>query len=177
MRGLRSAIVVPIRLPAAMDAIRFRETANARVDVPAHVTLLFPFVPPPSIDAGVLASAADVLRTEPAFDARFRQANRWDPSEDAPRGLLWLPPEPAEPFIRLVGALAPAFPDYPPYGGIHDTVIPHVTVATDDAARYDELQPKLASLLPFRRRVTRATLIVEGEDGRWRTRCRFALGA
>jgi hypothetical protein len=176
MRGRRSAIVVPIRLPAALTALRLRESASARASVPAHVTVLFPFLPPASIDGDVLARVAAIAGSVPAFDVAFREVRRFEPGGAAPEGVVWLAPEPATPFNALIAAVFSAFPDHPPYGGVHEETIPHVTIAADDRGHMDAVEEEASRRLPFRRRATAAALIVEGDDGHWRTRRRFPLG-
>lgn len=171
-----SAIIVPIRLPAALAAARLRETRDAPAGVPAHVTLLYPFVPPGSIDGQVIATVAAVVAAASAFDVRFREVRRWEPSEGASEGVVWLAPEPSEPFNELTRALFAAFPAYPPYGGMHDETIAHVSLAAIDRRHQDAVEAEARRWLPFRRRIDGATLIVEGADGRWRTRRRFPLG-
>ena len=55
-----------------------------------------------------------------------------------PDGVVYLEPDPAEPFVRLTRELVERFPDHQPYNGTFtaDEVIPHVTVVhTDDDAR------------------------------------------
>lgn len=175
MTARRSAIVVPIRLPAALGTLMLRESATARLGVPAHVTLLFPFAEARSIGPETLASIARVVAAAPAFDVTFREIRRFEPGEGAPNGVVWLAPEPAEPFLSLIDGLWKAFPDYPPYGGAFDEVIPHVTIADDDGTRMDANEAEAALHLPFRRRATHAVLIVEDGNGRWRTRRRFPL--
>lgn len=170
-----SAIIVPIRLPSALADIRLRETADGPAGVPGHVTLLYPFMPPGSIDARVLATVARVFAAARVLDVRFMEVRRWEPSGGAPEGVVWLDPEPAAPFEELIAALSKAFPDFPPYGGMHDTVIPHVSLASIDRRHQDGVEAEARRWLPFRRRVGAAALIVEGADGRWRTRRRFPL--
>jgi hypothetical protein len=172
-----SAIIVPIRLPPALADVRLRETQDGPAGVPGHVTLLYPFVPPGSIDGGILAAVARVISAAEASDIRFREVRRWEPGSGAPEGVVWLDPEPSEPFVRLIAAVSKAFPDYPPYGGMHDTVIPHVSLASVDRSHQGAVEAEARRWLPFRRHVRAATLIVEGADGRWRTRRRFPLGA
>lgn len=171
----RSAIIAPVRIPGPLEALRLREVASGRAGAPAHVTLLFPFVPPELLDAAILARVAAAVAAEPAFDVEFREARVWQPGGGAPEGVVWLDPEPAAPFVELTGALARAFPDYPPYGGLHDAVIPHLTLASDDRRHLLSVQHTAARELPFRRRVSSVALIAEGADGRWRTRRRFRL--
>jgi 2'-5' RNA ligase len=173
--GERSAIVVPIELPDALDAIRREHVENANLGVPAHVTLLFPFVPPKAIDQATLARVAAVVSLEPAFGVEFREVRRWM-SGGTGDSLVWLPPEPPAPFVALTEALSAAFPEHPPYGGAHDEVVPHLTLATDDPARFDSIEAQARPLMGFRRSVRAASLLVEGPDGRWSTRHRFSLG-
>lgn len=177
MSARESAIIVPIRLPAAIAAIRLRETFDGPLGVPGHVTLLYPFATPTSIDAVVLASLAAVVGAVPAFDARFGEVRRFEPGGGSPEGVVWLAPEPEARFSALIDTLADAFPEFPPYGGMYDTVIPHVSIAANDRHQADAVEAESLRWLPFRRRVSAATLIVEGLDGRWRTRRRFPLGS
>ena len=172
--GGRTAIVVPITLPDALEAIRRDHVDNARLGVPAHVTLLFPFVPATTIDRKTIDEARELIATSRAFDVDFRRVTSFDPNPTK-EGVVWLAPEPAAPFIAVTEALAAAFPGYQPYGGHHDTVIPHLTLANVDLdvpALIAAAQPEL----PFRRRVDAAALLVEDEAGRWRVAARFSLG-
>ena len=171
-----SAIIVPIKLPAALAAIRQLETVDGPLGVPGHVTVLYPFAPPASIDEGVLAAVAAVVAAVPAFDAWFTEVRRFEPDAGSPEGVVWLAPEPEARFTALIAALTKAFPAFPPFGGRYDTVIPHATLAALDRRHAAAVEAAARRWLPFRRRVGAATLIVEGADGRWRTRRRFPLG-
>lgn len=176
MTALRSAIVVPIRLPASLRTLMLRESESARLGVPAHVTLLFPFVPAPLIGRDVLVGIARLVEAAPAFDVAFEAVRRFEPGEGARNGVVWLAPEPVAPFLSLIDRLSTAFPDYPPYGGMFHEVIPHLTIADDAAARMHANEAEAYRHLPFRLRVREIALLVEGVDGRWRTRRRFSLG-
>ena len=172
--GSRSAIVVPIRLPAALERIRLEHVANARLGVPAHITLLFPFTSPATIESVTLSRVATAIQGTRAFDAVFREVRVWDAGDDRP-GVVWLAPEPVQPFHGLIGALTDAFPEHPPYEGAHADVIPHLTVA-EEAVGLETVAAEAARFIGFRRHVASASLLVEGHDGRWATRRRFALG-
>ena len=100
----------------------------------------------------------------------FARAARWPE-------LVYLEPDPAEPFARLTAAIAAEWPEHPPYEGVHETVIPHLTVAeSEDGAFLDRIAAGLAPQLPIELRVREAQLYAEGEDGRWRERRSFPLG-
>jgi 2'-5' RNA ligase superfamily len=76
--------------------------------VPAHVTVLFPFVPPSEIAAATLESLAAAVASVDAFDCEFPDT-AWFGSD-----VLWLAPRPDEPFRTLTRVVTAAFPGYRP---------------------------------------------------------------
>ena len=70
--------------------------------------------------------------------------------------VVYLAPEPDAPFRRLTAALASAFPDYPPYEGAHEEVIPHLTVARDAPEDYYEAAAHALPSVPARSATWRA---------------------
>jgi hypothetical protein len=137
-----------------------------------HVTLLVPFVPARLIDEDVEARLADVLLAVEPFDYALVRTERF------PEGVLYLAPEPAAPFVELIGALVAAFPDYPPYDGAHETVVPHATVAvSDDEAFLSLLAADLDPRLPIRCRADATTMAERGSDLSWSLRRTYPLGA
>ena len=101
------------RVPEAERYIahyRQRFDPSARRNVPAHVTILYPFMAPPLVDAGVLATLAGIARSVPCFNYRLAKTERFPVA-------LYLAPEPGEPFSALTDGIFRAFPDYPPFEG------------------------------------------------------------
>jgi len=119
-------------------------------DLPAHVTVL---VPCPG-DAGVVA---EVLAPFGPFDVIFPRLERFPE-------LVWLAPEPAEPFIAMTEAMVERFPEYPPYGGIHDRIVPHLTVAK---TLLDETAALVEPRLPLRSRAETVVLYEHVEADHW----------
>jgi 2'-5' RNA ligase len=137
--------------------------------VPAHVTLLFPFVPAERLGE-TEERLAELLRGHAAFDATFARTARFPE-------VLYLEPEPADAFVALTDAIAAAWPEHPPYEGVHETVIPHLTVAeSEDGALLESIAAEVEPRLPVRTHVATATLIAEDEQGRWHEHCRLPLG-
>ena len=155
--------------------VRKREVEVARLGVPAHVTILSPFLDSGRLDAGVRDRLSAICAVEPAFEVDLVAVRRWEPSDFGP-GVLWLQPRPAEPFVRLTRAVWSAFPDSPPYGREDDELEAHLTIAIDDPGHFDAVEGAVAALLPFRRAARAVSLLVQGADGRYRTRRRFGLG-
>jgi hypothetical protein len=85
------------------------------------------------------------------------------------------------PHVTLVvpiEALTAEFPDYPPYEGIHDDVVPHVTVAeSQDRELLDRIRSELEPRLPIDCRAAATTLVERGSDLRWRPRMSYPLGS
>jgi len=119
-----TAVIVPV--PAAdslVDDHRRHLDAAASWGVPAHVSVLYPFVEPAQVDDHLIATLAAAFGPVAAFDCRFSRT-QWFGQD-----VLWLDPEPAQPFRDLTAAVWDTFPRHPPYGGAHDDVVPHLTIA------------------------------------------------
>ncbi|WP_092650686.1 2'-5' RNA ligase family protein [Actinopolymorpha singaporensis] len=168
-----SAVIVPVpEAEPAVGHLRSRLDPAAAEGVPAHVTVLYPFVPPALIDARVLAKAGEAVRTVPSFRARFTSVE-WFGDQ-----VVWLSPEPARAFAELIIAVCERFPEYPPYGGVHAEVVPHLTVG--DGAPTAELR-RAAELvrghLPISTEVATAHVICgSSEPGSWHTIAELPLG-
>ncbi|HUG47618.1 MAG TPA: 2'-5' RNA ligase family protein [Candidatus Limnocylindria bacterium] len=165
------AIIVPVELPVAVRRLRDRMDHAAALGVPAHVTLLFPFVPPDQLDDEGRRKLAGIVAREQAFPFSLARVGRWP-------DVVYLAPEPDEPFRRLTAALAEAFADYPPYEGVHDEVVPHVTIV--ESPRPDYLaaaEHALPAMLPIRDVAREAWVIGHPPGQPWRTHLRLPLGA
>ena len=152
-----------------MHAHRLRYDPVAAAGIPAHVTILYPFVPPAQLTPAVDAAVKDALAGFSAFDFALTRAERFDD------GVLYLAPEPAGPFQALTAAIAARWPEHPPYGGVFDHVVPHLTVAIAEGAPVDALVPELRAGLPIRTRAEEVCLMVGREQGIWEVRERFPL--
>src|SRR5919197_629007 len=162
-----SAVVIEVAAAApAVDAWRRRFTYDGPLGVPAHVTLLYPFVPPERLDDEIEAKLGAIIRRAEPFEFVLGRTERFPE-------LLYLAPERREPFLHLTEAIAGAWPEPPPYEGVHDFVIPHLTVAGAEERVLDEIAKALEPELPIEARASEALLLEEGEDGFWRKRRRL----
>lgn len=141
------------------------------IGIPPHVTLLHPFVPAELVDDSVVEKLGLLFAAAPQFVVTFREIRNWP-------GMAYLAPEPPDPFAALTGAIVERWPDYPPYEGVHETVIPHLTVAYGDAPLLSEVEADVIPKLPIEAHVTEAVLLEELEpDVRWGERACFTLGS
>ena len=166
-----SAVVVRVPLPPGLARLRSRWDRAAGLGVPPHVTVLFPFLSPSALDPGVRRELAAIASSVAPFEVRFARVGRFP-------NVVYLAPEPADPFVALTEAVSSRFPEHPPYEGAFDVVIPHLTITEADvgAAPLAEITALAGGSLPFVRRATALETIVEGPDGRWRSRWRIPLG-
>jgi len=171
-----SAVLVPV--PEAERAVgRHRAQLDdaAALGVPAHVTVLYPFVPPPAITAATIEALAAAVGAVRAFGCRF-PATAWFGRE-----VMWLAPRPDEPFRALTRAVQAAFPGYLPYRGVHDDVVPHLTVGARPAGSVAELlaaEAEVAGALPVSARVRHVWLMAgTAATGSWRTVAELPLAA
>ncbi len=90
----------------------------------------------------------------------------------------YLAPEPAEPFVALTEALVRTFPEFPPFRGEHESIVPHLTVATGNANEAEvaaaELQAVVQSNGPISGFCSSVSLL-ENSSGRWKEMHVFAL--
>ncbi|MGW3493602.1 2'-5' RNA ligase family protein [Streptomyces sp. NPDC001020] len=160
-----------VRIPEAEPAVRaWRERfdPSARAGVPAHITVLFPFLDERRLGARVCSALTDVLGRHHAFDLRFESCGRFP-------GVLYLAPESDTQLRRLTEVIADRWPEAPPYGGQFTEIVPHLTVADgQDDAVLDEIEAELLSNLPFTSRASSVDLMAH-DGAKWQERASFAL--
>jgi hypothetical protein len=157
----RTALIVPVpEAEPQVGELRLAHDGSAQRGVPAHVTILFPFLDSADVDE---AAVADLISGFPAFDFELDRVERF------PDGTTWLRPAPSLPFVDLTAAVWQRWPECPPYEGMHDEVIPHLTVS--DSGPID-----VQFELPIVARAREVTLIEEDEpSGRWAARLHLPL--
>ena len=168
-RPLDSALIV--RVPEAEPVVgtwRTEHDPSAAAGVPAHVTILFPFVPEKALSTQTTSSLLDLFTAFEPFDVSFPRLERHD-------DVIWLRPEPEKPFRDLTTSVWERWPEHPPYEGRFDDVIPHLTIAEGDVNTIStDLDESVRAALPVTTRVTVVDLITF--EGRWTTVRQFPLG-
>jgi 2'-5' RNA ligase len=174
MTPTETALIVPV--PEAEPAVAAHRAALDRAagwGVPAHVTVLYPFLPPDRVDAEVLRAVGEAVATVPRFAATLASVG-WFGDH-----VVYLAPRPDEPFRALTAAVWRRFPQTPPYGGAFDDVVPHLTVGHDAAPEaLVSAADAVAAHLPIHASITAVRLIRgSAEPHSWRTVAEFPLGA
>ena len=134
----KSALLFPVPEVEPYVAV-WREQFDpaSRRGIPAHVTALFPFVPPVSLDPRMIESLAQLLSTIDRFDFTFFSTAWFDDR------VLYLAPSPDDGFRNVTRLLESAFPQYSPYEGKYDEPTPHLTIG-DGAPPNDLLRAEEA---------------------------------
>jgi hypothetical protein len=91
--------------------------------IPPHVTVAFPFLPLESVTPDVVRRLTNLLDEVSAFDFELSRV-KWFGTN-----VVYLEPSEADRFRSITKALQAEFPDFLPYGGEFDTIIPHVTLS------------------------------------------------
>jgi 2'-5' RNA ligase len=128
-------------------------------EMPAHITLLYPFLPRPRLDTSQLTALARISAATPPIDLRFASTGRFP-------GVLWLDPSSLA-CERLIETIRTRWPQHPPYGRPDFQLIPHLTVLRDaDESTIEAADIGLRTLLPLRAIAERLSVVAhEGE--RW----------
>jgi hypothetical protein len=162
------AIPVPEADPLlAAVAARFPEAV--RKDVPAHVSVLYPFRPADQLDDQVISALSELFAAQPVMAVKFGECRR--------RGeFVYLRPTPVEGLDEVTSGVRRRWPDIAPYDGLYDDIEPHVTVASHTTPeRAEEIEREIVpELVPISAELREAWLVVF--HGQWTLRQRFRFG-
>jgi 2'-5' RNA ligase len=167
-----SVLIVPVpAVEPTVRRLRNKLDPASRAGLPAHVTVLYPFAPTP-LQNDVVDDLARLFATVDRFDFELSGVGWF---EDR---VLYLAPNPPEPFQALTARVAARHPDYLPYGGAFPTVIPHLTVG--EGGRHKAMARaahRLQKRIPLYATAAEVWLMAEGRDGRnWYIDHVFPLG-
>ena len=153
--------------------LRDRYDPTSPLGIPAHVSVLFPFMPKLEITQRTFDRVAGVLRSFQPFSFTLRRVARFPAT-------VYLAPEPAQPFVSMTSALVREFPEYPPYGGRFAEVVPHLTVADQSvelaAVAHAELAATMRAQGEIRATCHAVELYESSDDGFWKPYRSFPLG-
>ena len=168
----RSAILIPF--PAVDDIV---DAWRAALDpaqirgIPAHVTVLFPFVNPRELSIEVVKVLEDYFSNTSTFDVAFESTGWFE------KRVVYLEPKPRDRFVTMTHALLRAFPSCLPYGGKFSDPTPHLTLG--DGAPLERLRHAEGAVrerLPITTRAKEAWLMTGGmEPKSWSLRRSFPM--
>ena len=168
---LESALVLPVpEAEPVVGDLRARYDPTAPPGLPAHITVVYPYLHPTALTRSVLNELTAIFAGVTPFQFTLTTFARFPE-------VVYLVPDPPEPFLRLTGAVATRWPDAPPYRGIYDEVIPHLTVAhTARPGEIEQIRAKIEPVLPMVCLAGRVWLLTNKQD-RWSIHHQFEFGA
>jgi 2'-5' RNA ligase len=171
--GPQSGLIIEVaEAEPAVRQHRQRLDASAPLGVPAHITILFPFMPPAMIDTSALTRIGELVAEVSRFPFVLDHTD-WFGAD-----VLWLGPRDSSPFRALTQHLFRAYPAYPPFEGQFDDVVPHLTIGHGHPL--DVLQSAEGSVqccLPIEASADGVTLMTQqSAGGHWARTAFFNLG-
>jgi hypothetical protein len=173
MSETESALMVLVaEAEPLVKPFRDRYDPSAAAGVPAQITLLYPFKHPDDIDRMVLDDLGRSFHGRAPFGFSLALIRRLS---DA---VLYLAPEPDEPFRALTRAIWDRYPKTPPYGGKWPDIVPHLSVAwVGNERELDRISADAKAShgrLPIRATAS-GVVLMEKRSGRWLTRATFGF--
>jgi 2'-5' RNA ligase len=135
--------------------------------LPPHVTVLYPFLPASGIDSSVERDLETIAQSHEPFDYALSTVGRFP-------GVLYVAPSPGRRFVELTESIHANWPKHPPYRGLYEQIVPHLTLALGEEPL--GLVRAVEAALPVGGIARELILMVNVEDGTWVEQKRFALG-
>jgi hypothetical protein len=164
-----TGLVIPVPAAEALLAsVRARYPGTVRDGVPAHVSLLYPFVVGAELDERVITALNELFVGQVSIPVDFMECYRRG-------GFVALRPDPGDDLKELMSKTRRRWPDVVPYEGVYGDVEPHLTIATrcseETAGRIEQ---EVTADLPICAELREAWLLAF--EGQWISRGRFEFG-
>ena len=128
--------------------------------MPAHITVLFPFVPVSQLSHEV-DGLHSLFAVVTPFDFALTSVGRFERT-------AYLEPDGPERFTAITEMVANRWPAFPPYGRAFSKLVPHLTVADQvDDAIVDLVTRTLTPRLPIVCRAVEAWVLTSDANGHW----------
>ncbi|PZS15808.1 MAG: hypothetical protein DLM60_16340 [Pseudonocardiales bacterium] len=165
----QTGLVIPV--PAAdalLASVGDRYPGTVREGLPAHVSLLYPFVVAAELDERVTTALNELFVEQLPIAVDFVECYRRG-------GFVALRPDPSDWLDELISKTRRRWPDVVPYEGVYGDVEPHLTVALRCSAETAvRIEQEVSAELPIWAELCEAWLLVF--EGRWTLRGRFEFG-
>ena len=161
--ALESVVLVPaFDVGQLVRDLRMRYDPSAAAGIPPHITLMFPFTPPPDLTEGNIDTLEEVIGRARAVDFSLTRVGQFE------QGVVYLAPEPARPFADLTQEIGRQFGLQPFGGAFGENPVTHLTVAIlDSPLKRRDLAIELATELPIRVKAEQAWLMVGANSSSW----------
>jgi 2'-5' RNA ligase len=165
----QSAIIIPVpEVEPILGPLRLKYDPSAKLGVPAHITLLFPFCSAQAVNAEVEA-LGKVCSSIELFSFSLAEVRRFTAT-------AYLHPDKSETFAQITKMLIRKWPEYEPYAGVHREIIPHLTIADQVGSETLDVVEEIARRqIPIRCVAREIVLLASDHAGIWSTKAVFSL--
>ncbi len=171
LRGPSEASTLIVPVPGAKELIAACNDSlgiTSAAEIPPHITVIYPFVPPSRMDDRCEGCLAEIFARTLPFTFALEELGHFP-------GVTWLRPTPAPSFEALTEAVVGAFPHYPPYRGAYEATVHHLTVAMRSPLPAS-LNVIVEDMLPIAGAAEEVWLMCRLAGGRWEVKDQFSLG-
>lgn len=169
---VETGLILPVaELESFLVHWRAEVDAVPPAGVPAHISLLYPFLPPDTC-VGQRVEVAEFFGKIEPFDFWLTEVGWFDGR------VVFLRPDDPAPFLDVTEQLVARWTQCLPYGGKHAELVPHLTLGIEGSeSDMQELAAAATALLPIRCRVTEAWLMIgTPRPPKWEISEKFELG-
>jgi 2'-5' RNA ligase len=160
---LKTVVLVPaLGVGPLVHELRMRHDPSAAAGVPPHVTLMFPFVSPADLTEAKIQTLEKLIGGTRAFQFSLVAVNLFE------QGVVYLEPDPAEPFVELTRKISREFGLLPFGGDFGDEAVAHLTVGIHESCdTRQQLVNQLQAIVPIVITAEEAWLMVGSNAGAW----------
>ena len=167
-----SALVVPVpEADPVVGPYRAALDTGAALGMPAHVTILYPFMPTSALDHDAVAELRRLFASIDAFAISLTSIAWFD------HAVVYVRPEPDAALRQITARVAERWPQWPPYEGSHADPTPHLTLAdSGDLSTMRQAAQAVAESLPIHVDVSEVQLYAgTTKPDSWNHRLTFPL--
>lgn len=170
---VETGLIIPV--PAFEEFIRHHRVFNPAVSpegVPAHLTLLYPFLPP-EVCVEAHAQVASFFASVEPIEFELTEIGWFDDR------VVFVAPDDPTPFVALTERLIGEWTECIPYGGRHGGKhVPHLTLGIEGTSQeMASLAEAAQQLLPMKCVAEQAWLMIgTSRPARWDVSDRFSFG-
>jgi 2'-5' RNA ligase len=161
--SLESVVLVPAHgTGQVVRELRIKHDPSAAAGVAPHLTLMFPFVPPPNLSPRRIDALERLIGRAKPFDFTLTRVSEFE------QGVVYLVPQPEGPFVSLTRELGRHFGLLPFGGEFGEDPVVHLTVAARASpAERRRITDKLNLELPISLQAVEAWLMVGSNAAGW----------
>jgi hypothetical protein len=165
----QTGLVIPVPgADALLGSVGARYPGTVRAGLPAHVSLLYPFVVVAELDERVTTALHELFVEQVSIPVDFVECYRRG-------GFVALRPDPSDGLTELLSKTHRRWPDVVPYAGVYRDLEPHLTVAMGCSEQMAmRIEQEVTAELPICAELREAWLLAF--EGQWKLRDRFEFG-